>query len=199
MGLEMEYKFTPADPKLFEEMEAHYQDGYHYNMHTLYFDTPNHLLRARRMTFRQRMENDVMIYTLKVPSPRGRHEHEVELTDTPEAAFTQLCHLSGQTELLPLAQSGLIPVGEVKFHRIAHFYYYDDALVELDLDRGEFISKDGNVPFTEVEVELRRGPYKRMWKVAMEVSQKYDLDANSLSKYARAVALNLGIKASSIE
>ena len=189
MGIEFELKFraTPIQQVLL--MKKFPQEGQSFAMETVYYDTPDSALSRRAYTLRRRMENELSVCTLKVPSGTyGRGEFEVNCP-TIEAAIPELCKLSGITDLPALLEKGITPVCGAKFTRIAKTIVTPTFTVELALDSGILSGGGKEIPLCEVELELKEGKAEDVVAFAKELAAEYALTPELKSKFARARAL----------
>lgn len=154
-------------------------------METVYYDTPDRALSARHWTLRQRMENGIRVCTLKLPAPgNAREEWEVMdacLTD----ALPRLAEMSGKNLEFP----DLRPLCGAKFTRLRKLETHDGCTVEIALDQGILTGGNRELPFGELEVELKEGSEEAALRFAEELAAKYGLMPEKKSKFARAKAL----------
>lgn len=192
MGKEYELKFTatPSDHEaIFNAYPGQWQI---FHMETIYYDTPDRALSARRYTLRKRLENGQPVCTLKTPGSNGsRGEWEVSC-DSIADAIPMLCKLIGSEELHLLTQTGLIPVCGAKFTRHAKQIPWQDSLLELALDEGRLTGADRTVPLCEIEVELKSGSTLAADAFAATLAQTYHLVPEDRSKFQRALSLSKG-------
>lgn len=189
MGIEFELKFraTPLQQVLL--MKKFPQESRSFAMETVYYDTPDSALSRRAYTLRRRMENEISVCTLKVPSGTyGRGEFEVNCP-TIEAAIPELCKLSGITDLPALLEKGIVPICGAKFTRIAKTVVLPACTVELALDSGILSGGGKEIPLCEVEVELKEGKPEAAVAFAKQLAAEYALVPEFKSKFARARAL----------
>ena len=67
------------------------------------------------------------------------------------------------------------------------------GIMDVAIDRGEIITGEGNAPICELEVELFSGEEEALKEVTQTVVEKYNLQPEDRSKYARGLAL-LGVE-----
>lgn len=189
MGLEFELKYR-ATPEILQQIQAAYPGGYtHFQMTTTYFDTPDGSLSARHWTLRHRQENDAHICTLKTPAGTlGRGEWEYPCSDI-HAAIPVLAEASGMTELLTLTANGINAACGARFLRLAKLVELGSATAELALDCGILRGGSRELPFAEVELELKSGPREELVAFGSIFARKFSLEPQPQSKYARARAL----------
>ncbi len=183
-------------------------------MHTAYFDTPDRSLDHHRAVLRLRSEDDQTVMTFKLPPPddvslktendrlqKPKHLHRslefnVNLkhfyTSPPTDLFAQFYEdwpagVSQQLQAaLPLATESY---GEVLFVRQQHLIQTGTTAIEVAIDRGIFKNQGRELPFAEVEFELKQGDATVLDRLAAEVSRRYDLKPGLYSKYQQCKAL----------
>ena len=191
MGREFELKFR-SDPDVLDVIRAEYGPFASISMETVYYDTPQCLLRTLRWTLRRRYENGVSVCTVKTPAPGGgRGEWEIRSPDIREA-IPQLVALGAPRSLLPLAQAPLAQVCAARFTRLAATLTLPGATAELALDRGVLLGGGHELPFAEVEVELKEGREEAVVAFAKDLALHFGLEAEPKSKQQRALALVKG-------
>ena len=154
-------------------------------METVYYDTPDRALSARHWTLRQRMENGIRVCTLKTPAP-GNAREEWEVADAALAdALPRLGEMSGKKLDFPDLQ----PLCGAKFTRLRKLETHDGCTVEIALDQGILTGGNRELPFGELEVELKEGSEEAAVRFAEELAAKYGLMPEKKSKFARAKAL----------
>ena len=188
MGRECELKFR-SDPSKIAAIKEKYGDFTTISMETTYYDTLDRKLSQRRCTLRRRMENEISVCTFKCPhKDGGRGEWEVEATDI-EEGITKLCRAGADPELMQITVKGLVEVCGARFTRLAAPLEVPGALVELALDQGVLLGGGKELPFAEVEVELKAGTDEAAIAFAKELAARFDLQPEAKSKFARAMAL----------
>ena len=188
MGRELERKYR-ADEATLEAIRHSYGDFTPISMETVYYDTPDKALSSRYWTLRSRMENGVAVCTLKTPLPDGsRGEWELECGAI-EDAVPALCKLGAPAELEVLARKGLVPSCAARFTRLAAALEISDATVELALDQGWLLGGGKELPFAEVEVELKSGREEAATAFAEALAAEFALIPEPKSKVQRALEL----------
>lgn len=188
MGREFELKYR-ATPELLSAIREKYGPFTEIAMNTVYYDTPDGVLRPRRWTLRRRMENGTPVCTLKTPGSHGsRGEWEVACPEVMEAV-PQLIALGAPRELEELTRGGVRPTCAVRFTRLAAQVSRGESRLELALDQGEFLGGSKTAPFAEVEVELKQGRDEDAAAFAGELARAYGLAEEPDSKLKRALAL----------
>ena len=192
MATEFELKYAATAAQL-NKIQAAVSGTYSsISMETTYYDTPGYALSARKWTLRRRLENGVSVCTLKTPAGGlGRHEWEVE-SESIDAAIAKLCKLSHLSDLAELTGGGVIPVCGARFTRLACQTTVDDTVVELALDEGILFAGSRELPFAEMEVELKSGAEEAACRFAEDLAARYNLIPEEKSKFRRALDLAQG-------
>lgn len=188
MAKEFELKYQ-ASPEILEEIQENFSGFTNISMETTYFDTPDGAMKARRWTLRRRLENGKAVCSLKTPGDFIRRgEWETEGEDI-QALLPALCKLGAPEELLSLTASGISPVCGARFTRLAAQIALEAGVVELALDQGFFLGGGRQVPFAEVEVELKAGTEEAALAFARELAETFHLTPETRGKVERAMAL----------
>ena len=188
MGREFELKFR-TDAEVFEKIQMKYQDFTKISMETTYYDTFDLKLAFHHWTLRRRMENGVSVCTFKRPhKDGGRGEWEVEADSIMEGVM-KLCQAGADWELMRATAGGLMETCGARFTRLAKQIEVPGGKVELALDQGVLIGKGKELPFWEVEVELKEGADEVASDFAKALAEEFRLTAEPKSKFVRAMAL----------
>lgn len=188
MGREFELKYR-ADSQKIAAIREKFPGFASIEMQTAYYDTPDGALGLRRWTLRRRLENGRSICTVKIPLPDGsRGEWEAECGSAPDAV-QELCKLGAPKELLALTQSGIREVCAARFTRLAATLEVSGCILELALDQGSLLGGGKELPFAEVEVELKHGSEIVAVAFAENLAKEFNLTAEPASKAQRAMAL----------
>ena len=191
MGREFELKFR-TEASVLAEIQEKYGAFTPISMETTYYDTVDRKLSSLHWTLRRRMENGVSVCTFKCPhSSGGRGEWEVE-ADSIREGIPKLCAQGADPELMSLTAGGLTEVCGARFTRLAKQLEVPGGLVELALDQGVLLGNGKELPFAEVEVELKEGTDETAAAFARALAQEYGLIPEAKSKFARAMALAMG-------
>lgn len=189
MGKEFELKYK-ADPEILAGIRARLGDFTPITMETHYYDTPGGDLGALRWTLRRRMENGVSICGLKTPGTNDiRGEWEVENRSITEGVAA-LCRLDVPEGFQEMTEKGLVEVCGARFTRLAKLVSYPGGSAEVALDQGVFLGGGKELPFSELEVELKSGSREAVEAFAAELAR--NLETQSVSKFERALALARG-------
>lgn len=191
MGREFELKFR-ADAAAIDKIREKYGNFTPISMETTYYDTFDLKLAMHHWTLRRRMENGVSVCTFKRPHPDGgRGEWEVEAASIMEGVMT-LCQNGADLELMRIASGGLMETCGARFTRLAKTLEVPGATVELALDQGILMGRGKELPFAEVEVELKEGTDEAATAFAQKIAEEFGLVAEPKSKFVRAMTLAMG-------
>lgn len=191
MGREFELKFR-ADAAALDKIREKYGDFTSISMATTYYDTFDLKLAMHHWTLRRRMENGVSVCTFKRPHENGgRGEWEVEAASIMEGVM-KLCQSGADWELMRCASGGLIETCGARFTRLAKQLEVPGGTVELALDEGVLMGRGKELPFAEVEVELKDGTDEAAIAFAKQIAEEFGLTEEPRSKFVRAMALAMG-------
>ena len=198
MGMELEFKLAVPNAALLEQILFDPQiaevrtGGYRMiQMGTVYYDTPDRRLSARRWTLRIRQENDILVATIKTPAAgRARGEWDCR-ANTIEAAIPLLLEAGAPAELAQVLEGQrLIPLCAAQFtRRAAEITFADGTVCELCGDIGILMGGSKEENLCEVEVELKSGDAETAEAFASELMDRFGLSEEPRSKFARASAL----------
>lgn len=198
MGLELEFKLAVPDTRALEEIlfdkevAAVRQGDYTlYDMATIYYDTQDKVLFARKWTLRLRQENFDLIATVKTPAgdDYARGEWSCPAQNI-EEAISVLVEQGAPRELLALTQAGVKPLCLARFsRRAAELMFADGTVCELAGDVGVVAAGRKESPICEIEVELKQGDAEVAKAFAEELCDRFGLQEEPLSKFQRAAAL----------
>ena len=185
MGREFELKYAATKADL-EILKGRYPNLHPIAMETTYYDNEAGDFSRLKWTFRRRMENEKSICTLKTPAGGwGRAEFEVECDDI-MASVPLLRKEGAPVQLLLLTEHGVFPSCGAKFTRLAGLLEFPDFTAELALDEGVLLGGGRELPFTEVEVELKAGSEEALTAFAESLAAELGLKPEYKSKVARA-------------
>jgi inorganic triphosphatase YgiF len=138
-----------------------------------YFDTPKHKLKRRGLLLRVRQADGKHVQTIKTTSGAqfGRGEWETEIAgrtpDLNEADGTPLERLTSKK-----LRRKLKPIFETSVHRITMPVRTKRSELELAIDHGRIIAAERTSRIQEVELELKSGPARDLFRVAKALQQK---------------------------
>lgn len=198
MGMELEYKLAVSSPALLEKIlfdpqiaEVRKENYRLIHMATIYYDTPDGRLQTRRWTLRLRQENARLVATLKTPAAgKARGEWECEAPSI-QAAIPLLLEQGTPAELPEILDGEpLIPVCAAQFtRRAADVAFADGTVCEFCGDIGMLVGGANEEDLCEVEIELKSGDADTASAFAEELMERFDLQEEHRSKFARASAL----------
>ena len=188
MGREFELKYRAAGEQL-ETIQACYGAFREISMETTYYDAPDGIFSRLRWTLRRRMENGVSVCTLKSSLSDGsRGEWETECGDI-LSAVPRLIALGAPKELEAYTRDGVSPTCGARFTRKALTLAAGTGTVELALDQGVLLGGGKELPFAEVEVELKQGRDEDAVAFAQTLAARFGLTQEPKSKLRRALEL----------
>ena len=185
MGTEFELKYAATAQQL-DVLKQRYPGLRPIRMETTYYDNAAGDFSRRKWTFRRRMENGKSICTLKTPlQGLGRAEFEAECADLLEAV-PKLIEQGAPEELAALVAGGIAESCGARFTRLAGLLELPDCTAELALDEGVLLGGGKELPFREVEVELKEGSEEAVVAFAEGLAAELGLAPEHRSKVARA-------------
>lgn len=188
MSREFELKYR-ADAGVLAAIQKKFGEFTAITMETAYYDTQDSLLNRLHWTLRRRYENGISVCTLKTPAAGGgRGEWEVHAPDI-AAALPLLQQLDTPEGLRIFTADCLILSCGARFTRLAKTLTIPGAVVELALDRGVLLGGGQELPFAEMEVELKEGSEEAATRFAQALAEEFSLEPEHKSKHARAMAL----------
>lgn len=200
MGKELEFKLAAAndavldcllgDPETAARMEGPIVCT---PMETTYFDTETNAFRTNHWTLRRRQEGSRSVVCVKTPQPEpfARGEWEVEARAVDDARHRMAAGLRrAAAAAAALRRSALRPVCGARFlRRSVMLRLADGSRAELACDCGVLHGKTEELPFAEVELEIKEGAPDAAKALAGRLAKQYNLRWEPLSKFARANAL----------
>lgn len=188
MGREFELKYAATAAQL-QVLKDRYPHLRPIAMETTYYDNAAGDFSRLKWTFRRRMENEKSVCTLKTPADGlDRAEFEVECGGIEEAVPLLLAQ-GAPRELLLLTSGGVSHSCGAKFTRLAGILELPGCTVELALDEGVLLGGGKELPFREVEVELKEGSKAAAVAFGQVLAAQLHLQTEPRSKVARARAL----------
>ena len=188
MGREFELKFQ-ADGDKIAAIREKFGEFTSISMETSYYDTEDLKLAFHHWTLRRRMENHVSVCTFKRPrADGGRGEWEAEAPNIMDGVM-KLCQNGADWELMRIAASGLMETCGARFTRLAATLEIPGGKVELALDKGVLLGRNKELPFAEVEVELKEGSDQAAIAFAQTLATEFHLEEEPKSKFVRAMTL----------
>jgi triphosphatase len=168
---------------------------------SVYFDTEDLRLRDAGIFLRVRHIGDRYIQTIKESKggnifSRGEWEREIntpwpELDLTSEAALKQL----PKRDLTGF----LKPLFETRVQRTTSRFDRNGSIIELALDQGEIDTGERRFPLSELELELKDGNPRELFRLAHELSASVPIQLAVHSKSERGYALVVDGEPNAIE
>ena len=197
METELKFELDAAGAKALGEHLQLGALGQNRKLRSVYYDTPDTDLRDHGLTLRVRDDGKRRVQTIKQTTIGGNGFHRGEWEnllqpraagdlspDLDAAALTPLGAILSRREL-----AFVRPVFEVEIKRVTRSVEVDGAIIEIALDRGCARAEDRRAPIGEVELELKAGSPRGLFKLARECSAVASLDLCFVSKAARGYAL----------
>jgi triphosphatase len=163
---------------------------------SVYFDTKTLKLHRKALSLRIRRAGRRVVQTVKQETGpatfvRGEWEHDIE-AEQPDLDVV------GNTPLASLRKKklrrSLMPVFETRVHRKVFQLKCGESEIELCIDKGELEAGRKTLPICEVELELKRGQRKDLFKVAKQLAEEVPAQLAIASKAERGYMLLAGEK-----
>jgi inorganic triphosphatase YgiF len=158
---------------------------------SIYYDTPNYVLREHGVTLRVRRVGATRVQTLKaavngaaLPIERDEWEEEID-GEEPELklAGTPLAGLSRKK-----LQRRLKPCFEIHVDRSAFPIQSANSAIEIAIDRAHIVGESAT-SFCEIELELKRGAASEMARIARRIAGEVPAALCLKTKAERGYAL----------
>lgn len=185
MSKEYELKFA-ATPEGFVAVKRMYTGYQDILMESTYYDTVDRKILKMGAMLRKRIENGLSFCTLKTP---GHMEERCELevqTDSVFVAIPELRKFGAPEWLLQFHRDNLVAASGAKYRRLTKMIDVAESTVELALDEGVFLLGNEEIPFCEIELELKEGEKDAVWRIAEILQSVPGVERQKESKYQRA-------------
>ena len=206
---EIELKYTLKDRKQAEEI---WEDPVLYaacNLETresvcmsaIYFDTRDSILARSGMSLRIRREGEHSVLSIKNKgiTENGLHrrdennmpytgevdENTVFRPDRDMLAESEL----GSSLLKLIDDRDLYPVIHMNYLRRRFRMDSGDSFVEVAIDTGEISTETASIPVCELEIELYSGDVDDMIAFGNKLADRYGIEREDITKYARGLEL----------
>lgn len=164
-------------------------------LHSIYFDTPEGILRHEKMALRLRHDGERWLQTVKWRgqlagglSKAEEDEQEIE-TDTISFEVIQNQKLRKKIKRLIPEPQILIPVLETKIQRHGFDVELNGTRAVLALDNGEIHASGKSAPLHELEIELVEGAPRDLYEIARFLLPDGGFRPSRYSKAARGFML----------
>lgn len=204
--MEIELKYSLNDEVKAEEIKAdrdinRYMIPESYgimDMSAVHFDTEDFLLKRHRIAFRIRKEGERNVATLKW---RGGHEGSLhvrnelnvnigtgKIDENPDIGVFRESEI-GQKVMEMVQGKNLVPLMKINVQRESWKIKDDITILEFCIDRGQVVTDFGIDEIRELEVEIITGMESVLNKYGEMLVEKYRLEPEGRSKFARGLAL----------
>ena len=161
---------------------------------SVYYDTPERMLRRNGLSLRVRQSGARFVQTVKTDAaddPLRRGEWEASVTSlAPDLALAVPFipeKLRSRLEARPLEA-----VFTADVHRHARMIDLPSGTVEIAFDRGVLTASDRSLPVSEIELELKSGSASAIYEVALRLAEHGAVKPSIRSKSARGFDLAAG-------
>jgi inorganic triphosphatase YgiF len=165
-------------------------------LESVYYDTPDLMLRARNLVLRVRKIGQRYIQTIKTKhSPAdavmNRREWEARVAGV-APDFSRIAD-EDLRKALDSAAGDLAPAFTTQIRRTTRMIERsNEASVELAIDQGEVVTPRGSEPVCEIELELKQGKPGALYDLALALNEIAPVHLETRSKSDRGYALLRG-------
>lgn len=194
--IELKLEIDPADVEAFCALPLlSGADASRRDQLTVYYDTPDGLLRERGFTLRVREADGEFVQTVKPASAsaglmsRAEYESPVASIDADVTALsrTPLAEIAGAGEL-----KKLVPTIRSEIHRRIWRVEVGDSRIQVDFDQGGIEAGGRSQEFAEIELELLSGEPICLFVAAKRVADHVPVRLGVLTKAERGARLASG-------
>lgn len=164
------------------------------HLKSVYYDTPERLLRRNGLSLRVRQSGARFVQTVKTDAaddPLRRGEWEASVPSlAPDLALAMpfiLEKLRSHLEAQPLEA-----VFTADVHRHARMIELPSGTVEISFDQGVLTAGDRSLPVSEIELELKSGSASTIYEVALRLAEQGAVKPSIRTKSARGFDLAAG-------
>ncbi|WP_314961185.1 CHAD domain-containing protein [Bradyrhizobium cosmicum] len=164
------------------------------HLKSVYYDTPERMLRRNGLSLRVRQNGARFVQTVKTDAaddPLRRGEWEANVTSlAPDLALAMPFipeKLRSQLETQPLEA-----VFTADIHRRARMIDLPSGTVEIAFDQGELTAGDRSLPVSEIELELKSGSASTIYDLALRLAEHGAVKPSIRTKSARGFDLAAG-------
>ena len=159
-----------------------------------YYDTCHCDLSKKQIAYRIPKEGERWVAALKCNGTNEgalhkRIEISVPVIDgTPDPSVFSESEM-GEELMEVLGDEKVECVLETRFHRKRFRIDTGTGIFELSVDKGVILTNYGEEPIFEVELELFSGETEELVELGEQLQEKYGLEVQELSKYARGIEI----------
>jgi inorganic triphosphatase YgiF len=137
-------------------------------LNSVYFDTDNRFLYKRGLTLRVRHIGERRVQTVKTAAFLERSEWEQTIdSDQPDLACLKATALGPL--LTDKVRNALQPIFETRINRTSYRLNENGSEIILAVDEGQIVATGSSCPICEIELELKRGNPRDLFKIAREI------------------------------
>jgi triphosphatase len=196
--VELKLEFSPADTARLVSHPALAPDlgpAEECDLISTYFDTPDCALHKKGVYLRVREAGGRFLQTIKTAKSATemfeRYEWERELPDRrPDLDSAKGTAL--EPFLTPEIRAALRPVFETRIRRRIHRLLRNGSEIEAAIDRGEISTRAQTCPICELELELRSGDKRELFRLARAIAAELPLRIEVKTKAERGFELHAG-------
>jgi inorganic triphosphatase YgiF len=154
------------------------------HLYSIYYDTGDLELRRCAMALRLRRVGNQFLQTLKGGGEvsAGLHQRNEWETAVPSEQLNFALLKASGGELPHGVRNNLQPVFVTDFSRNVRLLKFEGAEIELCMDSGEIRAGQSNCPISELELELKSGEPKQLFKLALALLDIVPLVVEHTSK-----------------
>ena len=192
--IELKLEFAPADFGRIATHKALQQSlaaPEEHELVSIYFDTPDSALHQAGVYLRIRESGGRYVQAIKAAKNGDlieRHEWEQEVAG-PAPALDAAKGTALEPLLTDTVKQQLHPVFETRIRRTLYRLEHDGAEIEAAIDRGEIGTRTQTCPVCELELELKRGEPKALFRLARALAEDVPLRLEVKTKAERGFEL----------
>jgi inorganic triphosphatase YgiF len=179
--VELKFEFDPADAALLAShpaLEPSLTPPQEQQLVSIYFDTPDCGLHQSGVYLRIRENGGLYVQTIKAARSKAelieRLEWEREISGrSPDLDGAQGTPL--QALLTPKVRASLQPMFETRIRRNICLIGLNGSEIEVAIDRGEIATRTHTRPVCELELELKRGKTRALFRLARDLAETVPL------------------------
>jgi triphosphatase len=193
--IELKLEFDPADAARIVShpaLKASLTPPEERDLVSVYFDTADFALRKAGVYLRVRDTGTHYVQTIKSlkseAAPMERDEWERDITSPrPELGAAEGTALAPL--LTPQVRASLRPLFETLIRRKTYLVGSGDSKIEVAIDEGEIVSGQRRRPILELELELKQGETKELFRLARALAETLPLRLAVKTKAERGYEL----------